>query len=120
MATYLEFSDLDAAVNANMLIFENLARTSSKTLRTSTDSLVDVTDVPAGDLLAEVYVIPGYNAGAARLDAQGSTTKWAQIHERFDASGKYVIPKPPSNMDAGVIDATEIEYSDDWYEDVNP
>lgn len=112
---YLIFSSQQEAVTANLKIFENLARSKSKVCRTSTDAMVDPRDIKDGDLVAKVYVIPGYKKNSAQLDS-GETTAYAVIHKCDNGSG-YVIPKPEDKLMAGVLYDSIEEYDAEWYAD---
>lgn len=108
------FSAQAEAVAANLQIFENLARSKSEVVRTATDEVVDPSTVAAGDLVAMVYVLPGYKAG--QIAEEGQTTAWAKIHECENSAG-YVIPKPDDALMTGVVYDSIEDYDAAWYPD---
>ena len=117
MALQLTFDTIEKAADANIQIFENYARTKSHVLRTATDELVAVGNIPNGDLLSLVYVVAGTKNGVEVTNGQGQTEKWAEIQEREDQAGTYFFVKPNLALMTGVMFDTEEEPTTAWYPD---
>lgn len=115
MKLHLTFDSIEKAANANIQIFENYARTKSEVLRTATDELVPVGDIPTGNLVSMIYVVPGVKGGTPLQDGQGQTEKWAEIQEREDQPGTFFFEKPDESLMVGVVFDTEEEPATSWY-----
>ena len=112
---YLLFADSGDAAEANLKIYENLARLKTEVVRTATDEVVDPVTIPDGDIVSMVYTIPGYTQGT--LQSEGYTTAYAEIHECDNGDG-FVMPKPIDALMTGVTyDSIETDTTG-WYADV--
>ena len=112
----LTFNTLEKATEANLQIFENYARTFGHVLRTSTDELVEVSNIPKGELVAMVYLIPGYKQGNPQIEGDGGTSKWADVKERADESGVFFFQKPDDSLMTDVVFDSEEEIGEGWTE----
>ena len=110
---YLLFSTQQKAVEANLVCYENLARSKPKVIRSLTEEEINPSTVPTGELVAMVYTIPGYTEESIEV-TEGQTKSWSIIHQCLNIAG-YVIPKPIDSLMTNVVYDSIVDYDENWY-----